>query len=292
MTSAFQLNGALTITQNSLSDVGQSLDLSVHMKEAYLDRTAYKREGTYTYYIKANYNLNSLISYEPSSTENLLDDAYAFAGLTVTSANGSGIELSLPTASGGLPVVAGLIEADNDQLVGNKKIGEFPVQLVFALDREGTITVEISVTGSQVEGSIVDNSQRAQIAYWDVNAFPTPTPGSTTPDKLVDQISKEEVTTHFANQLDAVKALYEGMPVVASWSMTLDALASGNDNDLAKYARLHNASTIGSTLIFTPGEIVMAKNPFSYKVEVKDFEGNQHVIIDNTDVYGIFCQTA
>lgn len=309
LTSCFVLNGSLTIDQNDLVDVsaeGYHLTDTVLMKQNDEYRIKATALGYYEFFIKALCDLNSHIDYLGNETGNTKDDAYAFRTVTVSSTDVPNpfVEMNLPVISD-FHVNAGMIEADNDTLIGAaRNLGSFPIRLTFGLSSQGILSASINVQPAvdvngnvitTITGYLADSSLLAQVAYWDINSYvpsahkPTPTQQDTLSKILISS----ELESQFRGALDAVVELYSGSVIVSSWTMTLDNLATSNNNALAQYARDHsNPSSVGSTNVFDAGELVMAATPFSYAVTIKDYQDNVKTICAAQNVYALFQQTA
>jgi hypothetical protein len=282
MTSCYQIAGSLTASKLALSPVGQSLIDTVYMREIDTQRTKSTDSGVYTYYILTKQDLNSLITYFPSDTGSALDDAYSFAGLTVS--NDASANFYLPAVSG-VQVAAGLITADVSQNLALSQ--EFPVTLTINVDAAGVMTASILLSGANFTSYVVDSNMLAQVAYWDLpSVVSVPSaPAADAADILTATVSAGQLSTYFSSQLAAVLAYYNNQEMITSWTIALAPIAKATDNTLSLHAR--NIGNEGNSTVFAPGAKVMAHDAFSYGISIVDCNGASQVIVGAQNVFGL-----
>jgi hypothetical protein len=286
MPSCFQLPGSLSVTQQSLNAVGDSLDVTVEMLVVEANRYASTDAGTYTYYIQTTGDLNGLITYTPADASYNLDDAYAFAGFSKS--NDASANIFLPEVSL-VSVAAGLIDASNSTLHPSAAAGgSFPVTLTLAVSSVGLMTGSITISGADVTCGVVDSNLLAQVAYWDISGVSVPTVVANTADILDATVSASMLTYNFSSQLATILAYYNHMQMIESWTIALAPVAKATDNTLSRYAR--NIGNAGNSQVFAAGAKVMAITPFSYHVEILDHLGESITIVPAANVYGLVAQ--
>lgn len=283
MPSCLQLAGSLSATKLSLDAVGSSLDTYVEMLVVDASRNVATDAGSFVYYIDVAGNLNALITYTASASGDLNDDAYAFSGFTRT--DDASANVFLPEISN-VNVPAGLIDANN--VPKGILAGTFPVNLTVAVNDKGLMTASILISGSNVTSDVVDSNLKAQVAYWDVTGVTLPTPTPTSADVLEATLAASQLNNHFSAGLATVLAYYNNKQMLSTWTIALSAIASGNDNSLAKHAR--NIGNTGTSAVFAQGAKVMAITPFSYRVDIVDYLGASTAIIAPANVYGVITQ--
>lgn len=279
---ALQLPGSLTVTQTALPDVGNTLDTSVNMLVHETLRDAATDSGTFTYYIDVPVDLNALITYTPSANGNDVDDAYAFAGFTVS--NDASANVLLPEASA-INVDAGLIDANN--VPRGILAGTFPVTLMIDVSSNGLMTGSITISGLNVSSDVVDSNLKAQVAYWNLGIAP-PIPSATDSDVLEATLAASQLNNHFSAELATILAYYNNVQLLESWTVSFSAIESSTNNSLAQHAR--QIENNGTSNVFAAGAKVMAMTPFSYSVAIVDYLGNTTPVIAASNVYGVATQ--
>ena len=285
MPSALQLPGSLSVSQNALLPVGDSLDTFVEMLVAEAVRDAATDSGTFTYYIEVPVDLNALITYTPSETGDNVDDAYAFVGFSVT--DDPSANILLPSVSG-VNVPAGLIDANN--VPRGTLPAQFPVNLTIAVSNTGMMTGTIAISGADVTSDVVDSSLKAQVAYWDVSGVTVPTPTPTSSDVLGATLAASQLDGHFASELATILDYYNNVQLLDTWTVSISEIESSTNNSLAQHAR--QIGDTGTSTIFAQGDQVMAMTPFSYSVAIVDYLGNSTPVIASSNVYGVATQVA
>ena len=295
--SCFQLAGAITAVIPALEEVGHSLEQLVEMKVVDYTRVVASDLGYYTYFIKLDTDINSLITYEASGTGDLNDDAYGFLGFTATASTKLTPDfnsMSLPS-NANVEVSAGLIDANNVVTGSSYLSGTFPINLYISVNDQGSMSATIAVSGENVTASVVDNKLLAQQVYWDVLGVTVPTPAAISEDRLSATVSSAQITAHFAEALAAVRALYNPHEMLTSWSVNIPSFAKSNNNSLAQYARAINATAAGTTsanptIVFGEGTRLMASTPFLYGVQIMDHLNELQTIVAQQNVYGVLVQ--
>ena len=287
----FKLPGSLTATMTGTTDMSETLKAkTINFAKKETDRVAGANQGTFTapYYIMATYDINGKITYTGSSASSGEDDGYSLTGFTIDSANATSPVLYLPTGSltGSSSIKAGTVTAKDT--VGAKANREFAVNMAIGISNQGVFeNVSVSITGATLTESIVDNANKAQVAYWDTS---TPAdPSATTADTLSASLSASALNTHFANERASIAALYTGSNAnqISSWSMSITAVANSNENVLAKHAAFN---TRRGQDIFEEGDMIVAAEPLSYSIKIKDVDDVDKTIVSSTNVYGVVKQ--
>jgi hypothetical protein len=285
MPSALQLPGSLSVIQTPLINVGDSLDTFVEMLVVEEVRVAATDSGTFTYYIDVPVDLNALITYTPSASGDNVDDAYAFAGFSVTDDESANI--LLPEASA-VNVPAGLIDANN--VPKGILAGTFPVNLTIAVSNAGMMTGSITISGANVTSDVVDSSLKAQVAYWQVAGVVVTNPTPTSSDVLEATLAASQLNGHFASELATILDYYNNVQLLDTWTVSISEIESSTNNSLAQHAR--QIGDTGTSTIFAAGDQVMAMTPFSYSVAIVDYLGTSTTVIAPSNVYGVATQVA
>lgn len=284
MSSGLSLPGSLAVTQASLNAVGTLMDETVDFNVATAARDSADGSASYVYFIQADHDVNSAISYTASSAEANGDDAYGMSAITILHSAATNPLVSLPSGAGA-SVPAGVVTA-RDATNANATLGTFPVVITVSCNDQGVLSSSVAISGSDVTGSAAEDATLAQIAYWTVDT--TPTPSSTDADILSDAVTAAELTTHFASQLSTINGYYDGVNVLEGWTIAINEIASSTDNVLAQHARFLDKA--GQTNLFVADDKVLAGTPFSYGVEIEDYQGNMVTIVAAQDVYGVLKQ--
>lgn len=285
----FKLPGSLTATMTGTTDMPNTLAAeTINFAKKETDRTAGADQGTFVapYYIMATYDINGSVTYTGSSATVGEDDGYSLTGFTITSANASSPVLYLPTGSSSIK--AGTITAKDTVNTLNAD-REFDVDMAISISNQGVFeNVSVSITGTTLTESIVDDPNKAQVAYWDTS---TPAdPSATTADTLSASLSASALNTKYTTERASIAALYTGDNAnqISSWSMSITAVANSNENVLAKHATFKDRS--GSD-IFAAGDMIVAATPLSYSIKIKDVDDVDKTIVSSTNVYGVVKQS-
>lgn len=285
MSSGLQLPGSLSVTQSTLADIGTTMDVVVQSAVEEAARSSADGSASFTYYIQADYNINSVISYTASSSTDGLDDAYSMSAISVNSASATNAALSLPSASS-VTVSAGDVDAQNSS---GTSLGNFPVVLTVSVDSNGRMTSSIAITGSDVTASASEDAAKAQVMYWS-GIDTTPTVSATTADVLSSTLTASELSTKYSSELATINAQYNGQDMVDSWTISVSAVSSSADNTLSQHARYLGKN--GSTSVFSAGDKLVCATPFSYGVSINDYEGTATTIVSATNVFGVLQQAS
>lgn len=283
--SGLGLSGSLSITQATLNAVGTSLEQTLSADVVTTARPSANGTANFTYYIQSDYDINSEISYHPSSTEDNKDDAYSMNGITVTNSTATNPSVSLPSATG-VTVDAGLISALD---VDDSALGSFPVVLTVAVSSTGRMTSSIAITGSTLTASKSEDAANAQSVYWS-GIDNVPTVSSTDPDNLTQTLSVSQLDTKYASEKTAINNNYNNQDMISGWTISVSAVSQATNNTLSQHAR-HNSKN-GSTSIFAAGEKLVCSTPASYSVSIEDYSGSSTTIVSATDIYGVLKQSS
>ncbi|ALH23091.1 hypothetical protein ceV_185 [Chrysochromulina ericina virus CeV-01B] len=285
MSSGFQLPGSLFVTQTNLSDVGDSMNRVIQSEIEEVARTSNILASTnFAFYIQADYNINNHISYEPSSSADGLDDAYAMSAITVDSATATNAVIELQTADG-VPVQAGYIDAQNrDQ----ETLGNFPVTLTVSVSNTGEMSSTITITGEGVVSSISENDSKAQVVYWS-GIESTPIVDATSVDVHSSTLTVADLLAQYQSQLQSIESQYNNINMIETWRIEILGIDAGVSNPLSQHARAVNKA--GSQSVFSPGDKIVCQNTFSYEVVINDYqEIAPTTIVSSTNVYGVLQQ--
>ena len=93
---------------------------------------------------------------------------------------------------------------------------------------------------------------------------------------------------------NAVKNLYEGQYIFTAWAVSLTAQdasgrALGDYNAITRYARDNDWTR--SVYGFNSGVAIVAQNPYSFNLSVKDMSGTDVALITNQNIYGVVRQS-
>lgn len=283
MPSGLSVPGVLTVTQASLQEVGDSLDVNIKYAVAATDRTKADGSASFTNFIQADVDLNALVAYEASHSGKAEDDAYSLSGFSVTHVNAVNPVFSLPSVSL-VDVDAGEIDA---QTPGGASLGKFPVKLTVSVDDQGVMTADIAIKGSDVTPGVelLDDPHKAQVVYW-TGAQAVPTVAADDSDVLGTKLTVSHLETYHRSDLDAVKAQYHNQNMLSAWSITLTKMDSAVDNILSQHARFNDKRALGAALFANNDKIVVATH-FPYAVAIEDYNGNSIEIVSSQPVFGV-----
>lgn len=285
MSSGLQLPGSLSVTQSTLSDVGTSMDIVVQSAVAEAARSSADGTASFTYYIQADYDINSAISYTASSPLHATDDVYSMTAISVTSAQATNPSLNLPSASS-VTVSAGDIDA---QTSSGHTIGNFPVVLTVSVDSNGRMTSTIGIIGSDVIATEADDPAKAQVVYWPFLGPADDVKGATA-DILSSTLTPNQLASNFFDSLAQIDAQYNGQDMVDSWTISVSAVSAAyTGNILSQHARYLGKN--GSTSVFAAGDKLVCATPFSYGVSINDYVGQATTIVAATNVFGVLQQS-
>tara|TARA_B110001469_G_scaffold124549_1_gene138420 strand:+ start:5673 stop:6587 length:915 start_codon:yes stop_codon:yes gene_type:complete len=304
MSRKVELAGSLAIDKSLLTAVfDESTELA--LLQAQTDRTTSYAEGLYEYYVKTTYNINSHMQHHLD--ENTEDDAWSMSAISLTSAT-PGITATFDLPTGSKNIYAGTITANYD---GGS--GTFIIECVMNVDNAGKLTCSTSIVGEEVDGVTVDtvtgsineNVNKAQLAYWPIkngttdysNGTAPTSPDSSDADILSAQLSVAHLNTHYADTLDGITDVYdsgEGTDLVTGWQIEVVSVAQLTDSSLSKFARDGGAASNGKaeTAVFDGGDELVCKDSFTYEVEITDASGAVQKIRTAKEVHGVLVQSA
>ena len=284
--SGLLIPGSLNVSLKETLGVGiysieQNLLYNVEMYDvASVPRTKADGSVNFDYYIETEYNLNSKISYESSSSEYNKDDAYGLESITITHENSINTNYLLPSASNIL-VNAGEIDA---QELNYNSLGKFPVTLTISCNDQGVMVSNISISGEDVTAEIIDNPNQAQKVYWPIKDS-KPNIAADDGDILTSKITSSELTTIYSSELDLINDNYNNKQMIKTWTININKIELSSNNILSKHVRYIGKA--GTTQIFDEDQKLVAATPFSYGVTISDYLNNDITIIPHSNVYGV-----
>ena len=281
-----ELPGSLAVTKVSLADVGTSMSQTVQFAVAVADRTKADGFVSFAFFIQADLDLNALVSYEASGTGLDVDDAYALAAATVTSANAVNELRNLP-ASTNVAIDAGLVDAQDPS---SNSLRQFPVTLTVSVDANGDMTSSIAISGEDVLATATDDAHKAQKVHW-TGIETTPSVAANDADILSSNLSSSALETYFSTELAAINGQYNGQNMIASWTISLSAISLGTSHKLAQHARHHGFRGV-ATPLFSADDKIVVDTPFSYSVAITDYTDASQTVVSAQNVFGVLKQPA
>lgn len=291
------LDGSFTASLNEVNVCDH--DESVQMAVATNDRFQQFITKTPTYYIKVNHDLNSHCSFNPgtgggndeldSSLAN--DDAWA---LTAVNINHDDVGVDVQEKFfpyGSTTVQAGEFTATD--LTGRSET--WTIDLAISLENDGAISSNASLSGvTQFWGLVNDDFQTAQEAYWPTDGANVPSVADSDGDILAAKLEKTTVESDMADSLAAAESdVNDVSNVVASWSISIDAVDFDATSNLTQYGKANNVNTQNDGTytenLFNTGDMIVAATPQIYNV-VLNTDSNGEVNLVNDYVYGIVIQ--
>ena len=243
-------------------------------------RTKVDGNVSFTNFIETELDINKKISYLASAEGKNVDDAYALEDINIKMNDSVNPKYSLPSVSGIL-VNAGSIEAQSPD---SELLGIFPVTLTVNCDAAGVMTSNIAISGQDVAATAIDNPNQAQKAYWYGSQL-KPSVAVDDADILNTKISSAELTNTYANELNLINNQYNNENMIQSWTIKINAINSSTDNALSQHARFLEKK--GNVNVFSEGEKMVASVPFPYGISISDYLGNDTIIIQSTNVFGV-----
>ena len=73
--------------------------------------------------------------------------------------------------------------------------------------------------------------------------------------------------------------------MINSWTIKINAISSSTDNVLSQHARFLEKK--GNTEVFSENQKMVASQPFLYGISISDYLGNDTVIVQPTNVFGV-----
>ena len=275
------LPGQLNIVQVNLNPIGESLVKPINFEIASAPRPSADGNQSFTHFIEATTDLNSLVTYSPSETDNS-DDAYGFAGITVSSSNANNELRNLPT-NNNVTINAG--EIDTKDITGDS-IGKYSVNITMSIDKTGTLSSQIAIIGDSITTSISDDAHKAQKVYWNPIES-APEVASNDADILVASVTSQQLSEYYLSTLNSINNLYNGINVIQSWSITFQPLLPSSTNLLSQHARF--LGKVGNVPIFdeTTNNKIVTSNSHVYNISVNDYLSNATTIISSSNIKGV-----
>lgn len=243
-------------------------------------RTKADGSVSFTNFIETELDINKKISYIGSATGKDADDAYALEDINITMTDSVNPKYSLPSVTNVL-VNAGSIEAVDPE---SELLGIFPVTLTVSCNTNGIMESNIAILGQDVAATAIDNPNQAQKVYWPGSQL-KPSVAADDADILNTKITSTELTSTYANELNLINGQYNKQSMVNSWTIKINAITSSTDNVLAQHARFLEKK--GNTQVFSENQKMVASQPFLYGISISDYLGNDTVIIQPTNVFGV-----
>jgi hypothetical protein len=295
------VDGNLTLDINNIDQVGihalpNNLLYDVHIYEVVekARNSTFSYASAPTYYIKTEYDINSHISYQPSSTIDGADDQYGMSVITRNLAQQTAdnyvTEYNFPSTSSQVEISVGRLDIQNPQ---ETEIGAFNVIMKLSVDPQTRMSASIAITGNAVSADVYENHNKTQIAYWNLKdeygvIIPEPSITPLHADNLTTPINNSQLTSHYKTELDNITAMYDNNILLSDWSITIDEITPTADSMLSKYAR--HMGRAGNPNPFEDGEMIIATTPLPLNIHLKDYTGESVSLISGSVVYGVFVQ--
>lgn len=196
----------------------------------------------------------------------------------------------MPAGSADVP--AGIIEAHDD--AGHA--GQFTVHLMAAVDKVGLMTSSFEVRGADVTGSLTDDSNKAQLAFWNCAGHTAPAaPAADDADVLSSTLTAAQVKSQYQSALTTINGNYNNKDMLESWTITIDEMKEAStDNALSKFIRKLRADDAANPSDSAPlkaGTKLITQSSKTYSVNIDDYEGNP-VNVASGEVFGVLAQVA
>ena len=269
--------GSLTVTPTTLTtDLKQFADnlvKTITAQYAEADRaSAFTPAAGVEFYIMVDMDLNAKVTNVAGG------DLLGLEGFIVTS-NDAGlgtVTTNLPSFTA-IAVDTGTITFNSaDGHTGHDpadpKVGEFTSSVALTMDSVGNITAAVTIAGSELSVSAPDNVDKAQLVMDGLVPGAADAVNEGTTDILSASLTAAELTTHFADEIAAIKALYDGKQLISSFSIQIDAIPENANSTIAKYARNEVAS--GNFLTpFKQNAKIVAATPHQLQITLTDATG-------------------
>jgi hypothetical protein len=307
---ALLLDGNMAITNDTNDVTGFNDDL--YLAQASTDRFLQIKLLDPLYYIKTAFDINSKVNMYPGNDagndgidgEN--DDTWTLDAFTVNKGTAGATTYKLPIGEiGGVNITK--IQATDDSGLRDT----FSLDFNLALDDQGDITITNYAnawSGNPIAGVINDDILAAQTAYWTndttaeivggavqnpVGGAAASAPNENDMDTLLAVLTKEELATHYANDVDTAVSMFNDVNVVADWTITIDAVGNDTKSNLSAYARNKFSAVDGTPndSPFVDGDQIVAADPKSYRVALVDNLNETKVLVAGTNVYGVVYQS-
>lgn len=285
--SGLLLPGSLSVTLDEAVGVGipalkNGLIYDVLMYDVVTTpRTKADGNVSFTNFIETELDINKKITYLASATDKDADDAYALEDINIIMSDAVNPKYSLPSVTGVL-VNAGSIEAQEPD---SNLLGIFPVTLTISCDSSGIMTSDIAIYGNKdVEANAIDNPNQAQKTYWPGSQL-KPSIEADDYDILNTKITSAELSNTYTSELKLINGQYDKQSMINSWTIKINAISSSTDNVLSQHARFLEKK--GNTEVFSENQKMVASAPFLYGISISDYLGNDTVIVQPTNVFGV-----
>ena len=187
------------------------------------------------------------------------------------------VNYNLPMGSINLPV--GTINA---VLPDGSSGGFFEPTMSISVDKEGNLSSNITMNGSDVVASIDDNQLLAQEVIWDTeNRTSTITPSSD--DKLNSVVNADDVANYYASQLSTISNSYN-FNVLQYWNFEITPIEPKSNSIVSSYAAINKRT---ASNMFLNGEHIVLSTTYPYSVRITDMNGVEQTIVSNTDIHAI-----
>lgn len=294
-TIGLSLEGSMSITHTDLEVNDESNDLE--MTEITTDRQYGFATLRPTYYIKAKYDINNHVTFQPgpqgcdandpnSAIGN--DDSWGLSAITITDTDpansGVFVEYGLPRADATYDVASFTV---NDPTGTRSK--EYTVDLRIQLANDGSVHANASLPdAASFTGVVDDDYHLAQEAYWPTNGHVAPSaPGANDDDVLAATITSAEVATHFSTEMGLMESdINDQSNVLSQWTISVSQIDNHPGSTLSQYGQVNNRT---SDTLFVEGAKVVAQTPKEYHVKVAIEHGNVESLVKE-NVYGILEQ--
>ena len=186
------------------------------------------------------------------------------------------VSYNLPIGSISLPV--GTINA---VLPDGRSGGFFEPIMSVSVDKEGNLSSNITMNGSDVIASVDENLLQAQQVKWDTEN--SGIISSTSADKLSSVINANDVSNHYASQLQAITNSYN-FNVLSYWKFDITTINPKPDSIVSSYAAINRRE---AKHMFLNGEHIVLETTYPYSVKITDMNGVEQTIVSNTNIHAI-----
>lgn len=283
-----KMSGSLALGQKVLAKAQTGFG-NIELDSSTSNRSTDVTEGSALYYIQADFDINSAISLVQSGTDGQ-DDVFQLDRINVEHSSAKNVAKNLPAGSADVP--AGIIEAHDD--AGHA--GQFTVHLMAAVDKVGLMTSSFEVRGADVTGSLTDDSNKAQLAFWNCAGHTAPAaPAADDADVLSSTLTAAQVKSQYQSALTTINGNYNNKDMLESWTITIDEMKEAStDNALSKFIRKLRADDAANPSDSAPlkaGTKLITQSSKTYSVNIDDYEGNP-VNVASGEVFGVLAQVA
>jgi hypothetical protein len=170
----------------------------------------------------------------------------------------------------------------NTILPDNSSGESFIPIITLAVNKEGNLSASVNITGDDVNASVAEDVNKAQVVSWSTQ--PSPSINSTSPDILNATISNTDVFEYLFDTVQSIKDAYS-YNVISSWNMEITPVTAQENSIITQYAINNNNRTIPN--IFNDGEQIVLNTTYPYSVDITNLEGNREILVPNTEIYAI-----